>query len=451
VYAETRLAAGEESFAGSRAPGPEPVAAPGRRPVILIFVAHYLPGFSAGGPVRSIANLVNYLGDEYDFRIVTSDRDLGDRQSFPGVTADVWTRVGRVEVFYARSGPGWILRCRRILRDVRPDLLYINSFFGRSFSMAVLLAWWSTRRQVHCGLLLAPRGEFSQAALGLKRRRKAAYIRMVKLLRSHSKVLWHASSAAEAADILRALSHGDGIAVAGPISSAAPAVATALDVPPNWSGETREFPPKPVGSLRIIFLARIVPMKNLAEALVAVRPLRGNIRFSVCGPREDKDCWEHCRRLAEDMPANITVEMAGPVPHDQVRQTLLAHDVFLLPTLGENFGHGIAEALQAGCPLVISDRTPWRHLEELGVGWDLPLRDLTIFTRVLQHCADMAPGEFDRFRRRARAHGLAVSNDPRILNQNREMLNAALQTRSVKACAALQGAKRVQLFSGESR
>ena len=427
-------------------------AAPARsRPVILIFVAHYLPGFSSGGPVRSIANLVNCLGDEYDFRIVTSDRDLGDPQPFPGVRADVWTRVGKAGVLYTRVRPGWMLRCRRILSDVRPDLLYINSFFGRSFSMAVLLAWWSTRSEERCGLLLAPRGEFSRAALGLKRRRKTIYIRLVKLLRSHSKALWHASNPAEAADILRALSHGDGIAVAGPISSAAPAVATALDVPPDWSGETREFHPKAAGSLRIIFLARIVPMKNLAEALVAVRSLQGTIHFTVCGPREDERCWEQCRRLAESMPANITVEMTGPVPHDQVRQTLLAHDVFLLPTLGENFGHGIAEALQAGCPVVISDRTPWRHLEERGVGWDLPLGDPAIFTRVLQHCADMATDAFDHFRRRARAYGLSVSSDPRILDQNRQMLNAALKTQPATVCDPMQGADRLQLFSGESR
>jgi len=31
------------------------------RPVILIFIAHYLPGFNAGGPVRSVANLAESI------------------------------------------------------------------------------------------------------------------------------------------------------------------------------------------------------------------------------------------------------------------------------------------------------------------------------------------------------------------------------------------------------
>lgn len=426
-------------------------ATPVSKPVILIFIGHYLPGFNAGGPVRSIVNLVSSLGDEYDFRIVTSDRDLGDPQAFPGVTLDAWTPVGKAQVLYARIGPGWSLRCRRILRDVGPDLLYVNSFFARSFSMAVLLAWWSIRSRVRCPLLLAPRGEFSRGALGLKRRRKALFIRLVRLLRLHGGALWHASSPAEAADILRELTHHDGVAVAGPISSAAPAVATALDVPPNWSGETRDFPPKPGGSLRIIFLARTVRMKNLADAIVAVRSLTGNIHFTICGPREDQAYWQRCCRLLEEMPANISVELAGAVPHEQVRQTLLAHDIFLLPTLGENFGHAIAEAFQAGCPVVISDRTPWRQLAARGLGWDLPLGDPGAFTAVLQQCVDMTPEEFARLRHRVRAYGLEVSTDRGILNQHRQMLNAALKQRATAANHDSHAADRLQLFSGESR
>jgi len=46
-----------------------------RRWNILCFVAYYPPGYKSGGPVRTIANMVEHLGDELDFRIVTRDRD----------------------------------------------------------------------------------------------------------------------------------------------------------------------------------------------------------------------------------------------------------------------------------------------------------------------------------------------------------------------------------------
>ena len=42
---------------------------------ILVFIDWYLPGFRAGGPIRSCANLISHLSDEFDFNIVTTDTD----------------------------------------------------------------------------------------------------------------------------------------------------------------------------------------------------------------------------------------------------------------------------------------------------------------------------------------------------------------------------------------
>lgn len=65
------------------------------------------------------------------------------------------------------------------------------------------------------------------------------------------------------------------------------------------------------------------------------------------------------------------------------------HDLLLMPTLGENFGHVIPEALISGCPVLISDRTPWRELESKKAGWDIPLSRLEKFHSVLQQCVLM--------------------------------------------------------------
>ena len=34
---------------------------------ILIFADYYLPGFKAGGPIKTLSNLVDQLGDEFHF------------------------------------------------------------------------------------------------------------------------------------------------------------------------------------------------------------------------------------------------------------------------------------------------------------------------------------------------------------------------------------------------
>ena len=61
---------------------------------ILTLVDYYPPAYKAGGPIRSVSNLVERLSDEFEFWVVTRDRDLGDAVPLPGVLAGVWTRSG---------------------------------------------------------------------------------------------------------------------------------------------------------------------------------------------------------------------------------------------------------------------------------------------------------------------------------------------------------------------
>jgi len=64
-----------------------------KRKIILCFVSYYLPGFRSGGPVRTIANFVDHLGDEFDIRIVTRDHDALVAEPYPDVVIDEWGGV----------------------------------------------------------------------------------------------------------------------------------------------------------------------------------------------------------------------------------------------------------------------------------------------------------------------------------------------------------------------
>lgn len=147
----------------------------------MTFVAYYLPGYKSGGPVRTIANMVEHLGDEFDFRVVTKDRDALDTEPYPDVAVNEWNRVGKAQVYYASPDSLTLRKISKLIRKTPHDVLYLNSFFSSRFTALPLL----TRR---IGMLparpvvLAPRGEFSAGALTLKSWKKRPYLLVTRML-----------------------------------------------------------------------------------------------------------------------------------------------------------------------------------------------------------------------------------------------------------------------------
>ncbi|MCE2463815.1 MAG: glycosyltransferase, partial [Dehalococcoidia bacterium] len=155
------------------------------------------------------------------------------------------------------------------------------------------------------------------------------------------------------------------------------------------TGKPQESSPKEPGALNLVFLSRVSRMKNLAGALRMLYGLEGKISFDIYGPLEDTAYWAECRKIIRSLPENVAVTYRGAASHEEVGRVMAEHDLFLLPTLGENFGHVIFESLAAGCPVLVSDRTPWRGLEEKGVGWNVPLDEGARFRAILQGCVDI--------------------------------------------------------------
>lgn len=329
------------------------------KPTILTFIAHYIPGYQSGGPVQSVANLVEHLGDEFHFRVVTRDRDVDHILPFSNITAGEWTEVGRGDVLYLDSADQTLLRIARVMRETPHDAVYLNSFFHPRSTIMPLLAQrlrMVSRRPV----IVAPRGEFSSGALGLKTSKKRAYIAAAKALGLYDHVLWSASSSREAVDIMTVF----GAKARIHISSDLPRpVQNGLDHPPRVPGQP----------LRVLFLSRISPMKNLKFALEVLVRVRVPVDFAIVGPLSDPAYWAECQHLISVLPHYIRVSYQGIVPAQEVPSVMARHDVFFLPTLGENFGHVIIEALGAGTPALISDRTPWQDFAAAGCGWVEPL------------------------------------------------------------------------------
>ena len=116
------------------------------------------------------------------------------------------------------------------------------------------------------------------------------------------------------------------------------------------------------------------------------------------------------------------------MPHEEVRKTLADYDLMLFPTLGENFGHVIFEALAAGVPVLVSDQTPWQDLDARGSGWVRPLETPQAFVDVLESAAARDSAARRAAAVSAHAHALEVSRSAAVLGANRGLfLDAATE------------------------
>ena len=384
------------------------------RPVILVFVSFYLPGDKSGGPVRSTVNLVNKLSDEFDFRIVTSDRDWMEKEPYKEVVVDAWNQVGKAQVFYLSPKNRSLLYIAKLLSVTHYDVLYLNSFFDRVFTQKPL---WARKLGLapKKPLIIAPRGEFSSGAFSFKYWKKKPYTWLTRKIGLFNKIIWHASTEHEASDIRYHLAVNKSLQISI-------AIAIASDIASDIaSGD------EPIHVLRIVFLSRITPKKNLDFALRVLAKVQVPVQFNIYGPIGEDGYWHKCKVLMENLPPNVTARYAGMLAHSDVSVVFRLHDLFFFPTHGENYGHVIMESLSAGTPVLIANTTPWLNLETAGVGWVLSLDSEKVFVDKIHIAAQFSDKDRMEWRKRVILYAIERSTDTEILAANRRLFWSAMQ------------------------
>ncbi len=71
---------------------------------VLVFIDWFLPGYKAGGPIRSIANLAAHLSNDIEFYIITRDTDYLETSPYPTVKSNQWQEIApNINVYYFSS------------------------------------------------------------------------------------------------------------------------------------------------------------------------------------------------------------------------------------------------------------------------------------------------------------------------------------------------------------
>lgn len=373
---------------------------------VLVIVDHYLPGYKGGGPIRTIANLVDWLGDEFEFYILTRDRDLGDETAYPDIQVNTWTQVRKAHVYYATPDKLTTSGLKILFHNLTFDALYVNSFFS-TLSIKVAYLYWLKRIDQKTWLI-APRGEFHRGALRIKRLKKRAYLTLAKMLNWYQAVRWVASTQEEVETI-----------------KAIFPTATDILIAPNLT--TKTLPPLPetripkTDETRLVFFSRISPKKNLDGALRILSKVKHPLTFDIYGTLEDTAYWETCQQIISKLPAHVTVTYRGSLSPENVIPTLSCYHLFFFPTHGENFGHVIWEALYAGLPVLISDQTPWHDLEESSAGWQVPLDDESRFVEIIEQVIVLDDVTFQKMSILSNDYAKNSILDTHALDANRQL------------------------------
>lgn len=337
---------------------------------ILILMGRYLPGHKDGGPLRTMFNVTDALGDEYDFHIACLDRDHGDTQPYPGIKMDEWNQVGKAKVWYVEPGNFSDELILSLAKD--KDLIYLSSFYDDYGYKTLRLR---KKGRITCPVALASMGVFAKEALGQKSLKKKLFITACKAAGLFKDITWTVTSELEAADVKKAIGSDIRYVIAE-------------DLPRSITPKCAE---RSYAPLRIVFLSRICAHKNLNLAINAVKAMDyKNKTLDIYGPIQEPDYWEECQKALAD--ADFTWRYGGDIDADDVLKTFSEHDLMILPTKSENYGHVIFEALSTGCVPIISDRTPWQSVKEYGAGYVLPL-DTKDFTKALDAFASLSVDE----------------------------------------------------------
>jgi glycosyltransferase involved in cell wall biosynthesis len=203
--------------------------------------------------------------------------------------------------------------------------------------------------------IVSPRGMLSPAALAYSRLKKQAFWQLLQAPAIVRAACLHATSRQEYEEI-RAFGLTNPVAV----------VPNGVDLPePDVPATLRRTTDRTVLSL-----GRLHPKKALDRLLRAwarVEPAHPDWRLRIVGPAEHKHD-EELRALASALGlARATIE--GAVYGEAKAAAYRGADLFVLPSLNENFGVAVAEALASGVPVIATKGTPWASLEAEGCGW----------------------------------------------------------------------------------
>lgn len=323
----------------------------------------FYPDYSAGGPVRSSINLIEQTKKDINWFVLTSNTVYETEQINETLPVKSWIKMpfgGQVMYVSALENRTFL---KQIFKEKKWKSIYVNSMYSAFFGFQAV----SMAKQLRLNTIVCPRGMLAPGSVKQKWWLKIPFLKASKLLGWYNQVSWHATNKTEAEHIKQWYKNAK--------------VTTIENLVGKPTNVKRQIP-KVQNTLRVLCVSRIAPEKNVLYIIERLASLDlTNITLTLVGSVYNEKYASRIKQLAETH--YVTIDWKGHLDPAEIEKSLLNYDLFMLPTLGENYGHAIVEALRAGLPVLISDNTPWSQVKDSYAGYAISLHKKTEFERVI--------------------------------------------------------------------
>ena len=335
---------------------------------ILIFSKYFKPAFKAGGPIKSIDNILKIYGDRYDITLITSDSDI-DNIVFKNITLDKTINRRNYKIKYLSRRNTNYYNLFKIISSIGPDTLYLNSFFDYNFSIkiAVLNRFYFKKK-----IIISPRGELYKRALDIKKFKKKFFLFLTNVFQIYKDVIFQVNSIKEKKELSKVNFFNYQYSRIIPVLY--PKI---KEVKIDELSLNRK-------NFKILYVSRIVKNKNLDFCLTVLKKLNLKVDFTIIGPIEDKKYWMMCEKKIFNLKNKIKVNYLGHQNKNKINKIMKKSHCLFLPSMFESFGHVIFEAFLNGLPVITSKNTPWNNLKLKKIGADIDIANDDIYLSELK-------------------------------------------------------------------
>jgi len=346
---------------------------------VLHVTPYFAPAFRYGGPPRSILGLCHALvasGVEVEVLTTTANGS----EELPAAPEGTEYEGIRVR-YFPLAWPKRYWRARGLAAALdralpEADLVHVHGLWNLTGSTAVARA-----RAARLPYVISPRGMLQPAAMRRHRALKTAAYWAVERSNIRGAACLHATSPSEQQQI----------ATCGPTVVTIPNGVTPVVVSAEALDRLRQRAGLAADDEVVMCLGRLHPIKRLdllAAAFAIVCRDRPRARLVIAGPDEGG-----YRQRVEPLfaPVAEATRWLGAVDAETAGALFAASRMLVQCSDSESFGMSVAEALAAGLPVVVTDGTPWSHVEALGIGCSVaqdPAAMATAILQILEHPAD---------------------------------------------------------------